>query len=112
MCALRVSVLHVCSTCVLFLSVLRVCSTCVFYTVFFVSDLHVCLMFVKMVAEDSASRLQTEVQKCLHVLFPEVSVELQQVGLDTNQHVWYHSLRTSLLVCSPVPQPQNQSVSV
>ncbi|CAL8354960.1 unnamed protein product [Boreogadus saida] len=31
-----------------------------------------------VVAEDSASHLQTEVQKCLHVLFPEVSVELQQ----------------------------------
>ncbi|CAL8389922.1 unnamed protein product [Arctogadus glacialis] len=32
----------------------------------------------QVVAEDSASHLQTEVQKCLHVLFPEVSVELQQ----------------------------------
>ncbi|CAL8329515.1 unnamed protein product [Merluccius merluccius] len=29
-------------------------------------------------AEDKASHLQTEVQKCLHVLFPEVSVEPQQ----------------------------------
>ena len=98
------SVLRVCYFSLFYVCVLRVCSTrC---------SLYLTLMFVKMVAEDSASRLQTEVQKCLHVLFPEVSVELQQVGLDTNQHVWYHSLRTSLLVCSLVPQPQNQSVSV
>ena len=74
---------------------------------FFVSDLHVCLMFVKVVAEDSASHLQSEVQKCLHVLFPEVSVELQQVGLDPSM-----SHLSCLLACSLAPQPQNQSVSL
>ncbi|KAK0145423.1 Ribosome-binding protein 1 [Merluccius polli] len=49
------------------------------------------------IAEDKASHLQTEVQKCLHVLFPEVSVEPQQVGLNTNKQVWYQNLRTSQL---------------
>ena len=97
LCVLFLSVLHVCSTYMFVLRVssmcvLRVCSMCVlcvFYVcstcvlcVFFVSDRCVSLMVLQVVAEDSASHLQTEVQKCLHVLFPDVSVELQQVGLE------------------------------